>query len=210
MTAASTAFSAHDHPSFALTWDYRCPFARNAHEHLIAALRGGTRFNVRFVAFSLSQTHLEEGEASVFDEPEKDSGILALQAGIVVRDTMPERFLDAHEAIFALRHDRGEDLRDEEALRRSLSAVGVDPDLVFSEISSGWPLETVRKEHESSVAEHQVFGVPTFITDRAVFVRIMTRPQGDGSVGRKAIEQVLSLMADVPELNEYKFTTIPR
>jgi hypothetical protein len=60
------------------------------------------------------------------------------------------------------------------------------------------------------VAEHHVFGVPTFITDRAVFVRIMTRPQGDGSVGRKAIEQVLSLMADVPELNEYKFTTIPR
>ena len=25
--------------SFSVTWDYRCPFARNAHEHVVAGLR---------------------------------------------------------------------------------------------------------------------------------------------------------------------------
>ena len=32
--------------SFAVTWDYRCPFARNAHEHLAAALAGGADWEV--------------------------------------------------------------------------------------------------------------------------------------------------------------------
>jgi len=27
--------------NFAITWDYRCPYARNANEHVIAALLGG-------------------------------------------------------------------------------------------------------------------------------------------------------------------------
>jgi len=39
--------------SFAVTWDYRCPFARNAHEHLLTALESGADWDVRFVPFSL-------------------------------------------------------------------------------------------------------------------------------------------------------------
>lgn len=35
------------------------------------------------------------------------SGVLALLYGIAVRDTSPERFLDAHLALFAARHDQG-------------------------------------------------------------------------------------------------------
>lgn len=47
--------------SFAVTWDYRCPFARNAHEHVLAGLAGGADWNVRFVPFSLGQVHVEPG-----------------------------------------------------------------------------------------------------------------------------------------------------
>ena len=43
----------------------------------------------RFVPFSLSQAHVEPGEADVRDEPERDSGLLALQVGVVVRDWFP-------------------------------------------------------------------------------------------------------------------------
>ena len=32
--------------SFDVNWDYRCPFARNAHEHLVAALAGGADWEV--------------------------------------------------------------------------------------------------------------------------------------------------------------------
>ena len=32
-----------DSSSFSVTWDYLCPFARNAHEHLITALEADER-----------------------------------------------------------------------------------------------------------------------------------------------------------------------
>jgi hypothetical protein len=197
--------------AFSVTWDYRCPFARNAHEHLVAALADGAPFDVTFVGFSLSQGHLEDGETAVWDEPAKDSGILAMQAGIVVRDRLPEQFLGVHRALFALRHDDGGDLRDEAAIRSVLESEGVDPAFVFREVAAGWPLETFRKEHEAAVAGHDVWGVPTFVSgDQAVFIRLMTRPEGDAGVARRTIERVVDLLVEMPELNEFKHTSLPR
>lgn len=195
--------------AFSVTWDYRCPFARNAHEHLLAALESGAPFDVTFVGYSLSQAHLEEGDTPVWEEPEKDSGILAMQVGIVVRDRLPDRFLAVHRALFALRHDEGGDLRDKTALRRLLGANGVDADVVFREIESGWPLDAFRKEHEAYEASHEVWGVPTFVSgSEAVFVRLMTRPDGDGELARRTIERVVDLLVEMPELNEFKHTTL--
>jgi hypothetical protein len=199
-----------DRRTFSVTWDYRCPFARNAHEHVIEALRAGAPWDVTFVAFSLGQAHVAEGEPDVWDHPEAETGLLALQAGVVVRDQQPELFLDAHEALFALRHDQGGHLRDPEAVRGALEAVGVDVDRVFDEIATGKPLETVREEHESTVAEHGTWGVPTFaVGDQASFVRLMHRPQGDGAGATRTIERVLDLL-DWPELNEFKHPRLPR
>jgi hypothetical protein len=114
-------------------------------------------------------------------------------------------------ALFAVRHDQGGDLSDPDVVRRALEGAGVDADRVFSEIADGWPLKSVQAAHEASVADHQVFGVPTFVVaDRAVFVRLMTRPQGDGDLARTTVERILSLLVDHPELNEFKYTTIPR
>jgi hypothetical protein len=196
--------------SFSVTWDYRCPFARNAHEHVVAGLRAGATWDVTFLAFSLGQAHVEEGQPDVWDHPGDETGLLALQVGVVVRDQQPERFLDAHEALFALRHDRGGHLRDEAELRATLESVAVDGDRVFAEIATGKPLQTVREEHESAVADHGTWGVPTFaVGDQASFVRLMDRPRGDGARATRNIERVLDLL-DWPELNEFKHPTLPR
>jgi hypothetical protein len=193
-----------------VTWDYRCPFARNAHEHVLAGLRAGAPWDVTFMAFSLGQVHVAEGEPDIWDRPDEDTGLLALQAGVVVRDQQPDLFLDAHEALFALRHDHGGHLRDPEAVRATLTSVGVDADAVFAAIAGGEPLEIVRKEHESGVASHSVWGVPTFVLgDEATFVRLMDRPQGDGTYAIQTIDRVLDLLT-WPNLNEYKHTSIPR
>jgi len=193
-----------------VTWDYRCPFARNAHEHLVVALEAGAPFEVRFVPFSLNQAHVEEGGEPVWDDPERKQDLLAGEVGIVVRDRFPDQFLRVHLALFALRHDEGGDLRDEDALAAVLAREGVDPDQVFSEIASGWPLDEFRKAHESAVVNHDVFGVPTFILgNEAVFVRIMTRPAGDGALATATIERVVDLLENHVELNEFKRTSIP-
>ena len=197
--------------SFGVTWDYRCPFARNAHEHILTALEAGADWDVQFLAFSLDQAHVAEGHPPVWDEPERYPGLIANEAGIVVRDRYPDKFFDAHRALFAARHDRALDLRDRDVVSRVLDEAGVDAAGVFAEIDAGWPLAVFKKEHEDGVNNLDVFGVPTFIANgRAVFVRLMDRPEGDAKVATASIERVVDLMRDWPELNEFKYTRINR
>lgn len=197
--------------NFAVTWDYRCPFARNAHEHILTGLESGAEWDVTFLAFSLDQTHVAEGKPPVWDEPDRYPGLLANQAGIVVRDRQPESFYRVHDALFAARHDRALDLRERDNIAKTLDEAGVDGAGVLSEIESGWPLDVFRKEHEDAAGRLDVFGVPTFVIgDRAVFVRLMDRPEGDAKLAVSNIERVLDLMSDWPALNEFKYTKIFR
>ena len=196
---------------FAVTWDYRCPFARNAHEHLAVALADGADWDVRFLPFSLSQVHVPEGGTPVWDDPTKAPDLLALAAGIVVRDQYPERFLDAHVALFAARHDEGLDLRVPHVVARVLDAAGLPGDAVVDEAEAGAAVKELRRAHEEAVAKWQVFGVPTFVLDdRAVFVRLMSRPHGDAALARRTIQGVLDLFDSQPDLNEFKYTTLSR
>ncbi len=199
--------------SFSVTWDYRCPFARNIHEHLLTALEAAPDWDLRFVPFSLGQVHVGEGEADVWDEPEKDTGLRALQAGVVVRDRFPEQFRAVHRALFAARHDEARKIADPEVVRDVLTANGVDADEVFAAIDDGTVLKQIREEHEAVVASHNVWGVPTFLSgDQAVFVRVMDRaPAGsDPAASRDTIERIVSLVDGWTNLNEFKHTSIPR
>ena len=196
---------------FAVTWDYRCPFARNAHEHVVAGLDAGAGWDVRFVPFSLGQVHVAEGEPDIWQRPQDDSGLVALQAGVVVRDRFPDQFLDVHLGLFALRHDEGKHLSDEAEIRRVLDVNGVDAEAVFAEIADGGALERVRNQHTAAAEESEVWGVPTFVVDdAAVFVRLMERPKGDGELAIRTIERVVDLLTGFPELNEFKHTSLKR
>lgn len=197
--------------SFAVTWDYRCPFARNAHEHLLSALEGGAEWDVRFTAFSLEQAHVEEGGVPVWEEPDRHPGLVANLAGIVVRDRDPGVFRAVHAALFAARHDDGLDLRDRAIVAKALDGAGADGAGVLAEVDAGWPLGVLKEEHTEAVQRLAVFGVPTFIAqDHAVFVRLMSRPAGNAELATSTIERVLDLLDGWPDLNEFKHTTIPR
>jgi protein-disulfide isomerase-like protein with CxxC motif len=196
---------------FAVTWDYRCPFARNAHEHVVAALADGAEWRVTFVPFSLSQVHVPESGTPVWDDPAKAKDLLALAAGVVARDQYPDRFLEAHLALFRARHDDGLDLRLPEVVAGVLDDAGVPGDKVLAEVESGAPVQELRRAHEEAVSRWQVFGVPTFVVgDEAAFVRLMSRPEGDAALARRTVEGVLGLFDSMPELNEFKYTTLER
>jgi 2-hydroxychromene-2-carboxylate isomerase len=198
-------------PPFAVTWDYRCPYAYNAHTHVIAALEAGAPWQVTFTPFSLNQVHVEDGEIPVWEDPGQSPGLLAMQAALAVRDQQPERFLAVHRALFAARHVEARDLRDQSVVRTVIAEAGADAGAVFAEIDSGVPLDTFRREHEAAVSGARVFGVPTFVVaDKAVFVRLLTRHEGDPAESQRTIESVIDLITGRPELNELKHTSIPR
>jgi hypothetical protein len=191
---------------FGLTFDYRCPFARNGHEAAVAAIRDGADLEIEFIPFSLDQVHVDETEPPVWERAPGTwgTGTLALQYGIAVRDEFPDRFLDAHLALFAARHDHGRKLGHEDVLQDAIREAGLPVDAVTEVVRSGRPLRTLAAEHTRMVSDHAVFGVPTFVTDRdAVFVRFMERGRSDD------LFRALDLL-EWARLNEFKRTRVPR
>jgi predicted DsbA family dithiol-disulfide isomerase len=191
--------------SVAVTFDYLCPFARNAHEAIVAALRDGADLDVRFLPFSLEQSHVEEGEAPVWETPvdQLRRGVRALAYGLAVRDEFPESFLDFHLAAFAARHDQGRKF-EADVLDEAVASVGLDVEAVRKVVDTGRPLEALAAEHTEAVDRWSVFGVPTFIAgDEAVFIRFMER----GSVDD--LDRALDLL-HWTRLNEFKRTKIAR
>ncbi|MCU1486812.1 MAG: protein-disulfide isomerase [Actinomycetia bacterium] len=190
---------------FAVFFDYRCPFARIAHEHVLDGLDEGADWDVRFQPFSLSAA-----KDPTWDRAQ-DTGLLALELAVAVRDTQPEHFLAAHRALFTHRHDRGGNLRDLESLAPVLADAGVDVAAALAEVESGLPLKTVRAEHEAAVNEHEIWGVPAFVAGgQAAFVRLMERPADAAVRGAAAIDRILDTLVGWPELNEFKHFTLPR
>lgn len=195
---------------FAVTWDYRCPFARIGHEHVLTGLEAGADWDVTFRAFSLDQPHVEErGGAPVWEEPDRYPGQLPNLAGIVVRDRDPGRFRAVHRALFEARHGQSLDTRDRDIVGKILDSAGADGASVLAEVDAGWPLDVLRAEHTEAVERWSVFGVPTWISgDRAVFVRLMRRSGGDGEVARRTVDRILDMVEGWPELNEFKHTSL--
>jgi hypothetical protein len=192
--------------TFAVSFDYRCPFARNGHESVVAGLREGRDWDVRFLPFSLDQVHVEEGEIPVWDRDPADwgTGVSSLLWGIAARDSFPDKFLDWHIAAFSARHDQGAQIAKTEVLAEIANSVGLDADAVAAEVASGRPLKVLAEEHTEADQRWHVFGVPTFIVgERAAFVRVMDRGNATD------VDRVLDLL-EWTDLNEFKHTSVPR
>lgn len=195
--------------SFGLTYDYRCPFARLVHDHVVEGLRAGADWNVTFLPFCLGQAHVEEGDVDIWERPNDDSGLLALQLSISLRDQQPENFINFHQAMFNHRHMGGGSLKDTAVLSRIITEAGAHPDAAFSDVESGRPLAVIKDEHTRFVRSHHVWGTPTFIVDdKAVFVRLLDHAHGDSIRASAAINRILDDI-DWPILNEFKHTSVP-
>lgn len=194
--------------TFEVSYDYRCPFAKNIHLHLISALRAGAQFDVTFAPWTLSQGHRVEGSPDVWENPEYDSDLMALAAGVSVRDLQPELFLDAHEALFRARHEHAVRLSSFEEISAVLEPLGVDMDSVAEDLVSRRPHDVIAQSHER-FARFEAFGVPTFVVeDDATFVRYMKPPTDDAQASIDLVDSLVTLMAAQPEINEFKHTRI--
>jgi hypothetical protein len=191
---------------FTINFDYLCPFARNAHEAVVVGVREGRDWQPYYAGFSLSQVHLGEGAEPVWarDPDALPSGVLALGWGLAIREEEPERFLDAHLALFAARHDRGQDIGDPAVLAAAVAGAGADPERIAAAVARRGPLLRLAEDHTEAVERYAAFGVPTFVAGgEAAFVRFMDRGRpGD-------VDRVLDLLPRAG-LNEFKRTRIPR
>jgi hypothetical protein len=195
---------------FDLSFDYRCPFAKNIHLHVVTALRAGADFDVNFAPWSLSQGSRSDGAPDVSNDPAYDGDLLSLAAGISVRDQQSEYFLDAHEALFRARHDRAIRLVTLDEISNVLAPLGVDMAKVAADVASRRPHDVIAASHKE-FDRFEAFGVPTFVVnDDATFVRYMSEPGDDPAESVELITSLLTLMTRRADLNEFKHTQLPR
>jgi hypothetical protein len=196
--------------SFDLSFDYRCPFAKNIHLHVLTALRAGADFDVNFAPWSLSQGSRAEGAPDVWNDPAYDADLLSLAAAVSVRDQQSEYFLDAHEAMFRARHDRAIRLVTLDEISNVLAPLGVDMAKVAADVASRRPHDVIAASHKE-FDRFEAFGVPTFVVnDDATFVRYMSEPDDDPATSVELITSLLAMMTNRAALNEFKHTQLPR
>ena len=200
-------------PSFSLLYDYRCPFARNVHEHLLVALDQGLDVKVTFEPFTLNQGHVEPGQPAVWDDPAHAGTLIALEVSVAVRDAFPDSFPALHALLFNARHEQGIALTQRDQITPLLVELGLDPDAVYAIVDEGSPRSIIAERWTHFHDDLDVFGVPTFVFDDsdATFVRLMNGPDIDNPQGSVAvIEELLGLIASRPEINELKHTRLER
>jgi hypothetical protein len=196
--------------SFDLSFDYRCPFAKNIHLHVITALRAGADFDVTFAPWSLSQGGRNDGAPDVWNDPAYDADLISLASAISVRDEQSEYFLDAHEALFRARHDRAIRLVTLDEISNVLAPLGVDMAKVAADVASRRPHDVIAASHKE-FERFEAFGVPTFVVnDDATFVRYMSEPSEDPEASVELINSLLDMMTNRSDINEFKHTRLPR
>ncbi len=195
--------------AFQLSFDYRCPFAKNLHLHTIAALRAGADFEVTFVPWTMSQGSKADGAPDVWDDADRDSELLALAVSTSVRDLQPQHFLDVHEVLFRARHERAIRLVTMQQIDLVLAPTGVDLEHVHADVASRRPHKVIGESFRE-FDHYEAFGVPTFVVGTgATFVRYMTPPSDQPGESTALIESLIHLMTHQSALNEFKHTTVP-
>jgi protein-disulfide isomerase-like protein with CxxC motif len=194
--------------SFKLSYDYRCPFAKNIHLHAVAALKGGADLQIEFMPWTMSQNYRAEGAPDVWNDEKRDSELLSLAVSTSVRDQQPAFFLDVHEAFFRARHEQGVRLVSWEQIEPILVQTGVDIEKVKADVASRRPHQVIGAAFEE-FTRYEAFGVPTFVVNGdATFVRYMDGPETPQKSG-ELLTSLVTLMSTQSALNEFKHTRVP-
>ena len=168
----------HD-ASFAVSFDYRCPFARNAQEAVVDRIARGRDWDVAVPRRSRWTRCTSGGRAARLGTRPRRTGHRRARVGVGHRGArrvprpLPRlaRRRCSPPATTTARSSRKSDV-----LARDRTSVGLDPDAVAAEVASGRPLATLAAEHTEAVKNYAMFGVPTFVVgERAAFVRLMER-----------------------------------
>ena len=198
--------------SFAVTWDYRCPFARIVHDHVVEGLLDGADWDVTFVPFSLGQVHVDEGELPDLGAPRRrhrPAGPAGRRGGARHRPRpLPAR---APGALRGPPRRRGPASATRPSSASCSPRTASTPTPCSPRSPPGEPLETVRDEHEPPRSRTSTCGAcpPSSPAAGPPSCASWTCPV-DAADARRSIERVVDLLTGWPELNEFKHTSLDR
>jgi len=190
---------------FDLYYDYLCPFVYRTSVLLQNVLDSGERrIDVRWRYFSLTQVNSKDVGWTIWDAPDAEPtrGRLAFKAAEAAR--RQEAFDRFHMPLLRARHVDRADIDDVAVLERVAEDSGLDLDLFRRDFADHTILAALARDHQEAVAEHGVFGTPTFVFEGgpAAYVRLSEAPDPADSLG--IFDRLVSIAAAEPRILEIK------
>jgi predicted DsbA family dithiol-disulfide isomerase len=191
--------------NFDVFFDYLCPFVYRVAGMLEEVRRSGARpIEVRWRYFSLTQVNSKDDGWTLWNAPASETvrGRLAFKAAEAAR--RQGRFDELHMPLLEARHRERLDLDDETVIERVASAAGLDLERFAADLRAPDILDAVAKDHHEAVAEHGVFGTPTFLfaDGASAYVRL-AGPVHDGDA-LEVFDHLISIAAGEPRILEIK------
>ena len=191
--------------TFDLFYDYLCPFVYRV-SVLLENVRatGERKVKIRWRYFSLTQVNSKDEGWTIWDAPDSDNvrGRLAFKAAEAARQQ--DRFDDFHARLLRRRHVDRADIDDAGVIERVADEAGIDIDRFRRDMADPASLSTLERDHRGAVAEHGVFGTPTFVFPRgaAAYVRLSDVPEVGDSVA--LYDRLIGIAEDEPRILEVK------
>jgi predicted DsbA family dithiol-disulfide isomerase len=190
---------------FDVYYDYLCPFVFRTSVLLQNVLDSGERsIDVRWRYFSLSQINSKDEGWTIWDAPDSEPsrGRLAFKAAEAAR--RQEAFDRFHMPLLRARHVDRADIGDVAVLERVAEDSGLDLDLFRRDLADRTILTALERDHREAVAEHGVFGTPTFVFagGAAAYVRLSEAPDPADSL--EIFDRLVSIGAAEPRILEIK------
>ncbi|HVD47282.1 MAG TPA: DsbA family protein [Candidatus Limnocylindria bacterium] len=194
--------------AFDVFYDYLCPFVYRASVLLRNVRDSGEReLEVRWRYFSLTQINSKDEGWTVWDAPESEPvrGRHAFKGAEAAR--RQDGFDDFHMRLLRARHLDRIDIDNVAAVERVAVESGLDLDRFRKDVADPGILSALARDHRGAVAEHGVFGTPTFVFPGgpAAYVRLSEAPEpGDSLV---LFDRLMSIAAEEPRILEIKRPT---
>ncbi len=186
-------------------YDYLCPFVYRSSVLLRNVRDSGERqVEVRWRYFSLTQVNSKDEGWTVWDAPESEHvrGRLAFKAAEAAR--RQDAFEDFHSRLLGARHVDRIDIDDAAAVERVADESGLNLDRLRKDMADPGILSALAQDHRGGVAEHGVFGTPTFVfpDGAAAYIRLSEPPEAADSVG--IFDRLVAVVAGEPRILEIK------
>jgi predicted DsbA family dithiol-disulfide isomerase len=190
---------------FDVFYDYLCPFVYRT-SILLQNVRdsGEQLLDVRWRYFSLTQVNSKDEGWTVWDAPESEHvrGRLAFRAAEAAR--RQGAFDHFHARLLEARHRDRVDIDDVSVIERVAEESGLDLDRLRRDIADPTTVAALGQDHRWGVAQHGVFGTPTFVfpDGASAYVRLSEAPDAADSL--EIFERLVSIVAGEPRILEIK------
>ena len=186
-------------------YDYFCPFVYRASVLLQNVRDSGERqLEIRWRYFSLAQVNSKDDGWTVWEAPESEHvrGRLAFKAAEAAR--RQNGFEDFHNRLLRARHVDRVEIDQVALVERVAEESGLDLDRFRKDVADPKILSALERDHRGAVAEHGVFGTPTFVFPggQAAYVRLSEAPEVVDSLS--IFDRLVSIAADEPRILEIK------